>query len=340
MPEAMQERGEMKQVRGWRRRVGPYLELTKARLSALVVMTALVGFVIGSPGPIDPIRLVWTLLGTALAAGGANALNQWWEVERDRLMARTRGRPLPSRRLSRGGALLYGAAITIAGPALLALWVGTLPALLALAAATLYVFVYTPLKARSPLCTLAGAVVGAIPPLLGWAAAAGSIQAGGWVLGTILFIWQIPHFLALAWLYREDYARADFRMLPVVDRGGHTTFRMVLLYSLVLPPAALALTLTGAAGPLYAAGSLLLGLALLLLGMQLYRRRGDREARRLFLASVIYLPLLLGLMMIDRGPGRSPAAYAIDERIEPSPRSAGELEHRAGGDDHVIHMPR
>lgn len=290
-----------------------YMELAKARLTALVVMTAGVGFVIAGEGPIPWGRLFATVLGTALAAGGANALNQVIEVDRDRRMERTRRRALPEGRIGRTHALLFGGIVSASGPALLALFVNGRTAALGLAAIVIYVALYTPMKPRTPLCTLVGAVCGAIPPVMGWTARTGDFGAGGGILGALLFVWQIPHFLALAWLYREDYARGGFRMLPSLDAKGAVTFRMILLYSLVLLPAGLALTLAGEAGPIYAAGSLLLGGALLLLGAKLYRRKGDREARKLFFATLLYMPLVLGLMVIDRGPsGRIPVAVLAE----------------------------
>ncbi len=285
-----------------------YLELTKARLTALVVATTLVGFLLASGGVLDGGRLFWTVLGTAVAAGGANGLNQVWEVDRDRRMERTRQRPIPSGRMGRRHGFFFALALAAAGPVLLAAGAGPMAGLLGLSAVILYVFAYTPLKTRSPACTLVGAVCGAIPPMIGWAGAEGRLSLGAFVLGAILFVWQIPHFLSLAWIYREEYARASFRMLPVVDRGGSVTFAMVLLYSLGLLPVALSLTLAGTTGALYSVGSIVLGSAFLWLGVRLYRRRGAADARRLFLASIIYLPLLLGLMVADRAPESVPFA--------------------------------
>ncbi|MFH1279598.1 MAG: heme o synthase [Candidatus Eisenbacteria bacterium] len=292
-----------------------YLELAKARLTALVVMTAGVGYVVAANGPFSWGRLFWTVFGTALAAGGANALNQVIEIERDRLMERTRRRALPDGRIGRGHALIFASIVSAAGPVLLALFVNGRTASLGLAAIVLYVLVYTPMKPLTPLCTLVGAVCGAIPPVMGWTARTGELGAGGWILGALLFVWQIPHFLALAWLYREDYARGGFRMLPSLDVKGIVTFRMILLYSLVLLPIGLALTLTGSAGPIYAAGSLLFGGALLVPGVKLYRRKGDPEARRLFFATLLYMPLVLGLMVIDRGPGGGIPVAALAEAV-------------------------
>ena len=309
-----------------------YLRLSKARLSALVLLTTVVGFVMGSPAPapapgsfpgsfpgtwapgvqlatgIDWIRLLWTILGTALAAGGANALNQLAEIRRDGLMQRTRHRPLPSGAISPAHALVFSMLSAYAGLAILGLAVNLASAGLALATIALYVGLYTPLKTRTTLNTLVGAVCGAIPPLIGWVAASGRLDHGAWLLGALLFVWQIPHFFALAWLYREDYARAGFAMLPVVDRDGHLTGRVVVLTSLTLVPVALAATLLGLSGWVYALGAIALGVWMVSVGARLYARRTAAAARRLFLASVVYLPVLLCLMVVDRQPLTADAA--------------------------------
>jgi protoheme IX farnesyltransferase len=203
------------------RHVRTGLQLTKARLSLLVVATAAAAYAVARGGtPFHAPCFLWTVMGTGLAAAGANAINQCMGAARDRAMPRTRGRPVARGAVRAGTALAFGAALATAGPALLAALVGVRPALLALAAVVLYTLVYTPLKTRSPFCTLAGAVVGSIPPLIGWAAAAGSLAAGGWILAALLFAWQIPHFLSLAWLHRDEYAAAGYKMLPSVDPGG------------------------------------------------------------------------------------------------------------------------
>ena len=281
-------------------RLGVYLELAKAKLSALVLVSTVVGFLLASGVAIDWFGLAWTVIGTGLAAFGANALNQCFEAPRDARMRRTRGRPIPSRRLTPARAYLAALGMALLGPLLLWLTVNTLAAALALSTIILYLGAYTPLKVRSPANTLVGAVVGAIPPMIGWAAADGTLGAGAWLLAAILFFWQIPHFLALAWLYRDDYARGGFRMLPHVDQRGGLTCDIVVLYSLALLPLALTITVIGLAGWLYASGSLALGSGLVLAAMHLHKHRRDVDAKRVFLASVIYLPLLLGLMVADR----------------------------------------
>lgn len=282
--------------------LGALLELSKAKLCALVVVTAAAGFVLGSPGSVDFSLLGLAMVGIGLAGLGANALNQWMEIDRDARMKRTAGRPLPTGRLSRREALVFAAVCAVAGPLILGVFVNGLTAGLAVGCELIYVLLYTPLKTRTPLNTLVGAVCGALPPMMGWSAAAGGLGFGAWILGAILFIWQIPHFLALAWLYREDYARGGFRMLPAVDGSGRLTCRLILLYSLLLAPLGLTVTLAGLTGPLFAAGSLLLGMGMIVVGVRLWRRRTNRDARIVFLTSVVYLPLLFGLMVVDAVP--------------------------------------
>jgi protoheme IX farnesyltransferase len=276
------------------------LELTKARLVSLVVVTTAVGFLMATPGGWSGADLAWTLAGTALAAAGSMALNQRIEVEQDARMERTRLRPLPSGAIGLAWASLFGVSVATAGVVLLAWRTNWLTAALGLVVIGIYTLVYTPMKRRTTACTLAGAVCGAIPPMMGWSAATGSIGFGAWILAGILFLWQIPHFLALAWLYRDDYERGGFRMLPIVDPAGNATVLMVVLYSFALVPVGLAATLSGMAGWTYALGSLLLGGALLALGASLARSRSLPAARRVFFGTLIYLPLLLGLMVADR----------------------------------------
>lgn len=288
-----------------RRRIGVYLELAKARLTGLVVLTTAAGYVLAAGAAFSWARLALLLAGTWLCAAGANGLNQWWEVLPDGRMRRTRGRPLPTRRIGELHAFRWALATATAGVGVLAVCTNGLTALLGALTILLYVLVYTPLKRRSTLCTLVGAICGAVPPMMGWTAASGRLEGGAFVLGATLFVWQVPHFLALAWLHRGDYERGGFRMLPLVDPDGHVTRRMVVLYSLALLPIGLSVSLIGLAGWVYAAGSLLLGGVVLLLGIQLYRQDSAVRARRLFFASIVYLPLLLGLMVADRTPAPS-----------------------------------
>lgn len=277
-----------------------YIELSKARLSALVLLTTAVGFFLADAKQAQSWTLLLALSGTALAAFGVNALNQWMEVDRDGRMERTRERPLPSGQMDSRHALAFAVIFSIAGPLLLALFVNALTAVLCFIIEVLYIVSYTPLKTRSSLCTLVGAVCGAIPPMMGWSAATGSLAPGAWILGAILFAWQIPHFLALAWLYREDYQKGGFKMLSVTDLKGNSTCRMVLIYSATLIPLGLCAALTGMAGGIYAVGSLFLGGLFLLAGVRLYKERSLYNARRLFWVSLVYLPLLLTLMALDR----------------------------------------
>ena len=296
----------------------PAMEFIRARLTALVVATTLAGFVLASGGhAIAWPRLLWTLLGTALTAAGASALNQWMERERDALMHRTRIRPLPAGLLAPRQALAIGATLVILGLAALALGANALTAALALVVEAVYLAAYTPLKARTPLNTLVGAFCGAIPPMMGWTAATGGLSLGAWLLGALLFVWQIPHFLSLAWLYREDYERAGFRMLPVVDRSGRATAEALLASTILLIPLCLAAPLAGLTGAAFAVGSLLLGAGFAAAGLRLHRTRSRASARNLFLASLVYLPLVLGLMVVDRGPAVDHGTIAEAAAREP-----------------------
>jgi len=279
-----------------------FVELTKARLSTLVLATTAVGTVLASIGPIDGWRLLWTLAGTALAAFGANALNQVLEAPLDGRMIRTRNRPIPAGRIDPRRATGLALVLAAAGPVCLALLVNLLTAALALITIVIYVGVYTPLKRMTSLNTLMGAVCGAIPPMIGWAAVTGRLDVGAWVLGLLLFIWQIPHFLSLAWLYREDYARGGFRMLPVNDPSGRVTFHVTVLYALALLPLGPLAAVTGIAGWTAAIGTVLLGAGFLVLCLRLKHERTRASARSVFLASLLYLPLVLGLLVADRGP--------------------------------------
>lgn len=300
-----------------RSRTALLLELSKARLSGMVVLTAGVGFWLASAGAgTDWLTLVLMLIGTTLSACGANALNQCVEVRRDARMLRTCHRPLPSGELLSAPAWTAALLMALTGPLVLLAGTNMLTAALSAGCIALYVLVYTPLKVLTPYNTLVGAVVGAIPPLMGWTAATGTIGIGGLALAGVLFVWQIPHFLALAWMYRDDYARGGYRMLPLDDPDGGLTCRVMLLYCLMLVPVSLMLTLCGAAGTVYAAAALVLGGGLLALGLRLYRARTRENARRLFLGSVIYLPLLLGAMSLDRG---APGALTRAESARSTP---------------------
>jgi heme o synthase len=284
-------------------RLAVYSELMKLRLTGLVVVTAGVGYLAVTTASKSALAFLGTVLGTALLSGGASAMNQVLEIGPDSRMPRTRSRPLPAGRVSVRHALFFGLGIAIFGTLLLALAGGMLAAGLGALTFAIYVGVYTPLKRVTTLCTPVGAVVGAIPPVIGWVAATGRIEAGALALGTILFVWQIPHFLAIAWLYREDYAVSGFKMLPLEDPGGRATFAMVLLYSLALVPVTLVAAPVCGGGWLYALGALILGVGFLILAIRLYRERSRAAARTLFFASLIYLPLLLAMLVLDPTSG-------------------------------------
>ena len=283
-------------------RMADYLALTKPRLTALALLAAAAGFFMGSSGPPALLRLIHTLVGAALAGGGANALNQWYERDADALMPRTRLRPLPAGRLAPSEALTYGLALSGLGILSLALWVNALASGLAAITVLMYVGLYTPLKRVTSLCTLIGAIPGAMPPLIGWAAARGALTLEAWVLFAMVFVWQLPHFLAIAWLYREEYARAGFQMLPVVEPDGASTARQMVLYGLALVPISLLPTILGVAGARYFVGATVLGLWLCAAAVSAARQRSGPCARRLFLASVGYLPVVLFLMVLDKTP--------------------------------------
>jgi protoheme IX farnesyltransferase len=305
-----------------------YLELAKARLAAMVILTALVGYVLGARGTFSLSEILWAILGITLSAFGANILNQVAEEDRDRLMVRTRNRPLPSGRVSPRLATAWGVASSVLGVAVLAVTTNWLTAGLSLSTIVLYVAVYTPLKTRTSLNTVVGAVCGATPPMMGWAAATGRLEFGAWILGGILFMWQVPHFLALAWMYREDYARGGFRMLPSVDRPGALTARLAFIYTVALLPITASLTMTGVSGSIFLVTSQVLGLGFVTLGWKFLRLRADLAAKRLFLASIIYLPVLLGLMVADMDDRISHVGSSVVSTIaanHPDPESTADL---------------
>jgi protoheme IX farnesyltransferase len=283
-----------------RRRVADFVTLTKPRVVVMVLVATFVGFYVASWGTPDYLRLVHTLIGTALAAGGTLALNQYLERDVDGRMARTRGRPLPDGRLGPGEALVFGALTTVAGVLYLALAIDLPTALVTSLTVLLYLFAYTPLKLVTPLCLVIGAVPGALPPVTGWVAARGELGVGAGVLFSILFLWQLPHTLAIARLYRDDYAAAGIRVLPVVDPDGASTERQIVAGCLALLAVGLLPTLVGLAGPLYFFGAFVLGGAFLACGLAQALAPSVATARRLLLASVLYLPLLMGLMALDK----------------------------------------
>jgi protoheme IX farnesyltransferase len=284
-----------------------YIALTKPRITWLVVTTTGIGYFFGLPAGTfrwtewsswPPLLL--TLLGTALIAAGTFALNQWYEREADFKMRRTAQRPLPGGRLTAKSALIFGVLVSLSGFALLTLAVNLLAGLLGLFTLISYLFIYTPLKQRSSLATVVGALPGAMPPLIGYAASTGTLSPEAWALFAILFIWQFPHFLAIAWMYREDYSRAGILMLPVVEPDGRSTSRQIVIYASTLIPVSLLPALLGMTGKIYLVGALILGMWFLYAGVRVAFDRTILRARRVLLVSVIYLPLIYGLMLFDR----------------------------------------
>ena len=288
-----------------------YIELTKPRITWLILMSTGVGYFFGLPSAdswkgflreIDLFPFLHTLLGTALMASGTAALNQWFEREADRKMRRTANRPLPAGRVSVGGALLFGIALSLGGFAELWFGVNRLAAAVGGFTWATYLFCYTPLKQRTWWSTTVGAIPGALPPVIGFAAAAGSLTREAWVLAAILFLWQFPHFYAIAWMYKDDYARAGIRMLPVVEPDGRFTAQQIVIYGMALIPVSLTPALIGMSGVVYAAGAFILGLWFLYSGVRVAFERTNIRARRVLVTSVLYLPLIYGLMLLDR-PG-------------------------------------
>ena len=281
-------------------RAADFLTLTKPRLNFLVLFTTLSGMYIGAPDGLPSAILVHALLGTALVAGGAAALNQVWERETDGLMRRTQARPIPGGRLRVWDGTLFGVLLSAVGLIELASMVNPISAAVAAATLVSYVLIYTPLKKRTSLATLIGAVPGALPPVIGWAAATGTISPPALVLFGIVFLWQMPHFLAIAWLYREDYARAGIPLLPVLEPDGRRTGQQALLYAAALWPVSLLPALVGIAGAPYSIVATVLGFGLIALSALFARDRTTKTARHLFLYSITYLPLLWAALLIDR----------------------------------------
>jgi protoheme IX farnesyltransferase len=277
-----------------------YVALTKPDVTFLVVITTVAGFYLASNGPMDWARLAHTLFGTLLVAGGTAALNQYVERDMDAVMRRTAARPLPVGTLSPTEVLYFGIGTIVVGGLWLVFLVNALAAFIAVFTSVSYLALYTPLKTRTTLATAVGAIPGALPPLIGWAAARGSLSEGGWILFAILFVWQFPHFMAIAWMYREDYARAGIRMLPVVDPSGDVTFRVIVSMSAVLVPVSLLPAVMGMAGIRYFFGALVLGMLLLQVSLWANRSRTNVRAKWLMHATVAHIPLLLGWMIFDK----------------------------------------
>jgi heme o synthase len=281
-------------------KLSAYAELTKPRITFLVSLTAVAGFCMGSAGGIDYLRLLNMSIGIALLSSGLSALNQYIERDLDGLMRRTQARPLPTGKLSPSEAAMFGISLSIIATAYLAIFINPLSALLGLATLAGYLFIYTPLKTKTTLSTVLGAFPGAMPPFIGWVAARGHVTVEAWILFAILFLWQFPHFLAIAWMYRDDYARAGIKMLPVVEPEGRVTGQQIISYTLLLVPVSLLPAVTGLAGAVYLVGASVLGLGFLFFSARAALVRTTWQARQLLLASVLYLPALFALMVLNR----------------------------------------
>ncbi len=280
--------------------MNPFLELTKPRITWLILMSTGIGYYFGLRGGLDIGSLLHTLIGTGLIASGTAALNQWYESDADARMNRTKHRPIPSGKVTRPQAFWFAMALSVLGLAELTIWVNPLTGFLGVFTMASYLLLYTPMKQRSRHSTTVGAIPGAMPPLIGFAAAAGVLTAEAWVLFAILFIWQFPHFYAIAWMYREDYGRAGIRMLPVEEPDGISTARQILAFLVLLIPVSLIPTALGMTGKLYLVGATLAGFYFLRAGLRVFRDKSLVHARGVLLASVIYLPVLYGLLLIDR----------------------------------------
>jgi protoheme IX farnesyltransferase len=285
---------------GTRERVRDFVALAKPRLNLLVVASTLAGYWMAGTDGLGALRLLGTLLGTGLVAGGASAYNQLFERDLDALMRRTRLRPLADKRLQPIEGAVFATAIAVTGLLMLAAAANLLAAAVALVTLVSYVVIYTPLKRRSSFGTVIGGIPGALPPIIGWAAARGDLSTNAWILFGIVFLWQLPHFLAIAWICREDYARAGYPMLPVIEPDGRSTGRQSVVFAAALVPLSLAPTLIGLAGKSYFAGALALGLIFVALTIRFANTRSVRDARLVFFASIIYLPLIWILMIADR----------------------------------------
>ena len=281
--------------------VADYLELSKSRIVLMVLITTAAGFLFASPA-VDPLLMLHTLIGTALVAAGTNALNQYVERDLDAKMHRTRLRPLPAGRITPRAALLFSCAIAVIGTIYLALAVNWLTAALGAFTLTSYIFVYTPLKRTSTICTLIGAIPGAIPPLMGWTAATNELGLGGWIAFGILFLWQLPHFMAISWMYREDYARGGFAMLSVRDGDGAAVARQAIEYTVALLAVSILPSIFGMTGIVYLIGAVVAGVALLAAAIRFFFDRGVRNARSVFMMSNLYLLTVMLLLVVDARP--------------------------------------
>lgn len=291
---------ESPRIVGLREKLSAYAELTKPRIAVLLVLTSAAGFYLGTIGSFDTALFIHSMLAITLLAFGVATLNQYWEREIDPLMNRTAGRPLPSKRVTTSEALAFGILLCVAAEAYLFFFVNLLTALLGVAVIVGYVLVYTPLKTRTTASTAIGAFPGALPPLMGWTAAANEITIGAWALFAMQFLWQFPHFFAIAWMYREEYKKAGILMLPVVDVEGRLTFRQVVLFSIMLFPVSLAPFFFGISGYIFLGGASVLGIWFVAAGFKAARSRSIAASKKLLMVTVLYLPLLFILMVADK----------------------------------------
>ena len=294
-------------------RARAFLELTKPKISILVTFTTISGFILSGENAESVKTLLLTAFGVLLSAGGVNALNQWMERKRDALMGRTAMRPLPSGRVSEKSAFIFGVALSFVGPAVVLISANALAFALTILTQFIYLFIYTPIKYRTSLSTVVGALVGAIPPMIGWASATGALDKKAFLLASLLFIWQIPHFLSLAYAYRQDYEKAGFKFLPVIDREGKLTAKMVALYGLALIAPNLALALVSRSGWMLVGISFLISIAFTYLCLRFLFDTSVRNARRIFRASLIYLPLVLLLLIAGNQKGYRNLEIALRE---------------------------
>ena len=276
-----------------------YFQLTKPRITLLIVISTAVGYCFGAAHAFSLVTLFHALLGTAFMAAGSATLNQWYERDTDSKMKRTRKRPIPAGTIEARHALYFGVAVSVLGAIELWSFTNSLAAALGVITTVGYLFIYTPLKRIGPICTTFGAIPGAMPPLIGFAAASGHLSIEAWILFGILFLWQFPHFHAIAWMYRADYERAGIKMLAVVQPDGKAMSRQILVTLVLLIPVTLAPTFVHMAGKVYFAAALLLGMAFLYFGVQICMEQTHLRARRLLLASVIYIPLLFAFLVFD-----------------------------------------
>ncbi len=305
-----------------RRRVADFVELGKPRVVTMVLVTTCVGFYLGSQGMPDYLRLLPTLIGTALAAAGTLALNQYMERDVDAKMRRTRQRPLPDGRLQPTDALLFGVVVTAVGLLYLTVATNVLCGVVTACTSASYLLVYTPLKRRTSLCSIVGAIPGALPPVTGWTAARNAFGVEAWILFAILFLWQLPHSLAIARLYRDDYAAAGIRFLPVIEPDGRSSGRQIVANCLALVVVGLLPTLVGLTGRMYFVAALAFGIAFLAYGVAFAVARNAPSARQLLLASLFYLPALLIVMALDKTPAVAPFDVPRVSRLSQQPSEA------------------